>query len=318
MHIHEARYITLGNVNQFVIIRGEDIKNPVLLILHGGTTETAHFIKFNSPLEKHFTVVYWEQRGEGKSYSKSIIKANPELSHYIQDTHELTQTLKKRFHKEKIFLLGHSWGSMLGMKTIEKYPHDYEAYIGISQYCDPLKSDALMLEYFLKSAKEKNDTSSIKKIKAIPKLEQKNINLLNRTKHLYPLAMKFGSMYHDSSFSTFFKLSLMPILTLKEYNFMDIYRATQLNEKRLEVYYKNGFYENLTEVNVPVYFIHGKDDYVINYALTKKYFEKLEAPIKEFFTLDKSGHLPSFEEPDKFIDIMISQILTTYQVPLHP
>ncbi len=304
---NEVKFIKLGNVNQFVIIRGENSNNPVLLILHGGSTETAHFIKFNKDLEKHFTVVYWDQRGEGKSYSKSIVEQKPELERYIQDAYELTEYLKNRFHKEKIFLLGHSWGSMLGMKVIERFPNNYEAYIAVSQYCNPLKSDNLMFDYFL----QQSDTSSIKKINFIPKLTEENIEkvkLVDRTNKIFPLVMKYGGLYHESKISNLFKLSLMPILTLKEYNLVDKYRAMQQNEKRLQIYYQNKLSETLTQVQVPVYFMHGINDYVINFDVTKEYFEKLKAPKKKFFTFYKSGHLPPFEEPEKFNDIVINLI----------
>lgn len=305
--INEAKFIKLGNINQFVIIRGENSNNPVLLILHGGSTETAHFVKFNNDLEKHFTVVYWDQRGEGKSYSKNIVEQKPEIERYIQDANELTEYLKNRFDKEKIFLLGHSWGSMLGMKVIEKFPDDYEAYIAVSQYCDPLKSDNLMFDYFL----QLSDASSVKKINSITKLTEENIEtlkLVDRTNKIFPLVTRFGGLYHEAKIFNLFKLSLMPILTLKEYNLFDKYRAMQQNEKRLQIYYQNKLSETLTEVQVPVYFIHGINDYVINYDVTKEYFEKLKAPKKKFFTFDKSGHLPPFEEPEKFNDIVINLI----------
>lgn len=309
VEIYESNLIKIGNVNQFVMIRGKNINNPILLILHGGSTEIAHFVKFNKDLEKYFTVVYWEQRGEGKSYSKEIINAEPELEQYIEDTHELTSYLKERFDKKKIFLLGHSWGSMLGMKTIEKYPNVYEAYIAVSQYCDPLRSDKLMFEYFRQCTNKK---SSLKKINILDTLTKESIStvkLVDRTNKIFPLVLKFGGLYHENKLINLFKFSLMPILQLKEYNLFDKYRAMQQNEKRLQIYYQYNFFETLLEVKIPVYFIHGISDYVINYGVTKEYFEKLNAPKKVFFTFYKSGHLPSFEEAKKFNDIVVHQIL---------
>jgi len=309
VHIDESNFIKIGDVNQFVIIRGKNINNPILLILHGGTTETAHFIKFNKDLEEYFTVVYWEQRGEGKSYSKEIIDAEPELEQYIEDAYELTNYLKTRFSKEKIFLLGHSWGSMLGMKTIEKYPHAYEAYIAVSQYCDPLRTDKLMFEFFRQKTNKKSVINKINSLDILKKENVENIELVARTYKIFPLVMKFGGLYHESKLINLLKLFWMPILTLKEYNLFDKYRAMQQNAKRLQVYYQYNFFETLLEVKIPIYFIHGISDYVINYDITKEYFEKLKAPKKRFFTFDKSGHLPSFEEPKKFNDIVIHQIL---------
>jgi pimeloyl-ACP methyl ester carboxylesterase len=312
INVNESNFIKIGDVNQFVIIRGKNTNNPILLMLHGGTTEIAHFIKFNKDLEEYFTVVYWEQRGEGKSYSQEIIDAEPELEQYIEDAYELTNYLKNRLDKEKIFLLGHSWGSMLGMKTIEKYPNDYEAYIAVSQYCDPLRSDKLMFEFF---RQQTNKESILQKIDVLDNLKKDNIEsleLVTRTYKIFPLVMKFGGLYHENKLKNLVRLFWMPILRLKEYNLFDKYRAMQQNEKRLQIYYQHNFFETLLEVKIPIYFMHGISDYVINYNVTKEYFEKLEAPKKCFFTFDKSGHLPAFEEPEKFNDIVVNEILLKY------
>ena len=101
------------------------------------------------------------------------------------------------------------------------------------------------------------------------------------------------------------KISLFPILTLKEYNFKDKIRAMQQDKERILFYYQNNLINNITKIEVPIYFLHGKDDYVINYNLTKEYYKKIEAPYKEFITFDKSGHLLPFEEAEKFNDFMI-------------
>jgi len=94
-----------------------------------GTSETAHFVKFNHALEENYTVVYWEQRGEGKSYVKGSDSSLLTLERYVEDIHELTQMLKEQFNQDKIYLLAHSFGTVLGMKTVEKYPENYLAYI---------------------------------------------------------------------------------------------------------------------------------------------------------------------------------------------
>jgi pimeloyl-ACP methyl ester carboxylesterase len=309
VNIDESSFIKIGDVNQFVIIRGKNINNPILLILHGGSTETAHFVKFNKDLEEYFTVVYWEQRGEGKSYSKDIIDAEPELEEYIKDTYELTNYLKNKFDKEKIFLLGHSWGTMLGMKTIEKYPSEYEAYITVSQYCDPLRSDKLMFEYFREQTNKKTLLNKINSLDNLTKESLETVRFVDRTYKIFPLVMKFGGLYYETKLMNLMKLFWIPLLTLKEYNLFDKYRAMQQNEKRLHIYYQNGFSETLLEVKIPIYFIHGIHDYVINYNVTKEFYQKLKAPKKHFFTFDKSGHSPSFEESKKFNDIVVNQIL---------
>jgi len=226
--------------------------------------------------------------------------------------YKLTNYLKDKFKKEKIYLLGHSMGTLLGMKTIDKYPNDYIAYIAVSQVANPIKSDNIAYDNLLKNAKEKGNTKDVNKILSIEKVTKENLlnlDFIKRTNELIQLSIKYGGLYHQASFFKMLKISLLPILTLKEYNFKDKMRAIKQHEERILFYYQNNLIDSITKIEVPIYFIHGKDDYIINYNLTKEYFEKLKAPKKEFFTFDKSAHFPPFEEPEKFNDIVVNKIL---------
>jgi pimeloyl-ACP methyl ester carboxylesterase len=257
MIIDESKFIKLGDVNQFLIIRSDNIKNPVLLLLHGGTTETAHFVKFNHNLEKYFTVVYWDQRGEGKSYQKNSDNKLLTLERYVEDIHELTNYLKNKFQKEKIYLLGHSLGTLLGMKAVEKYPNDYISYISISQVADPIQSDNIAYDSLLATSKEKGNTKDVDKILSIDRVTKDNILYLNftkRTNELIQLSIKYGGLYHQASFFKMLKISLFPILTLKEYSFKDKIRALKQHEERILFYYQNNLIDNITKIKVPVYF----------------------------------------------------------------
>lgn len=127
--------IKLGGMDQWILIRGNDVSNPVLLWLHGGPGAAqmpiAHH--FDKNLEKDFIVVHWDQRGAGKSNPKDFDEQTMTFEQFITDAHELTQYLKRRFNTEKIYLVGHSWGTQLGIKMVQLYPEDYFAYIGIGQ-----------------------------------------------------------------------------------------------------------------------------------------------------------------------------------------
>jgi pimeloyl-ACP methyl ester carboxylesterase len=303
MQIDETLHILIGDVKQFIMIKGEDIKNPILLLLHGGTTETPHFAKFNQPLEKHFTVVYYDQRGEGKSYIKGSDSSLLTLKRYIQDVHELTQYLKKRFDKKKILLLGHSFGTLLGMKTISLYPEDYSAYIAVSQVADSIKSDNLAYDGLLEVA-----PSKVKNIQRVTKENLLTLDFTKRSKALINLSIKHGGIYHDSSFLGLMKKALLPILRFKPYSFTEKLRAIKQHEERILMYYQACVMQEVTSIKVPIYFLHGKYDMVINYALTRAYFEKLQAPQKEFITFENSAHFPPFEESEKFNSWMVETL----------
>ena len=301
--VNQSKFITLGEVQQYLVIRGQNIENPILLMLHGGTSETAHFVKFNHVLEKDFTVVYWEQRGEGKSYVKGSDSSLLTLERYIEDIHELTQLLKEQFHQDKIYLLAHSFGTLLGMKTVEKYPEDYIAYIAVSQVADSIKSDNIAYDKLLQVAKGR-DLKKLEKIERVTKENLLTIDFTKRSNEMIMLSLKYGGLHYNKSFWNIVKTSMLPILTFKEYNFKDKLKAMTQHEERIVMFYKESLVDSVIKVDVPIYFMHGIDDLIVNYELTKTYFYRIEAPYKEFIVFDKSAHLVPFEEADRFNEVV--------------
>ena len=301
--IKQSKFITLGEVQQYLIIRGKNIENPLLLMLHGGTSETAHFVKFNHSLEEDFTVVYWEQRGEGKSYIKGSKSDLLTLERYVEDIHELTQILKEQFHQDKLYLLAHSFGTLLGMKTVEKYPEDYKAYIAVSQVVDSITSDNIAYDKLLQVTKGR-DLKKIKKLKRVTKENLSTIDFTKRSNDMIMLSLKYGGLHYNKSFWNILKTSIIPILTFKEYNFKDKLKAMTQHEERIIMFYKESLIDSVIKVDVPIYFMHGIDDLIVNYALTKTYFDKIEAQYKEFIIFNKSAHLVPFEEPDRFNEVV--------------
>ena len=124
--------ITLGGQEQYLIIRGADTSKPVMLFLHGGpgSPETAFMKKTNLAIEKDFIMVYWEQRGAGKSYSKNMQPESMNIPQFVSDTRELSEYLAARFKQDKIYLMGHSWGSFLGIVTAYQHPELFHSYFG--------------------------------------------------------------------------------------------------------------------------------------------------------------------------------------------
>ena len=120
--ISEKVWVDINGIKQGMFIRGENPQNPVILYLHGGPgTPMLQFISYlekNERLEKYFTICYWDQRGSGMTYNKSTDPSTMTVEQMVEDTHKVTEYLKERFGQDKIYLIGHSWGSYLGVKTI--------------------------------------------------------------------------------------------------------------------------------------------------------------------------------------------------------
>jgi pimeloyl-ACP methyl ester carboxylesterase len=149
--------INLGRQEQWILIRGMDITKPVILFLHGGpgTSNMCLLRKYTDELEKHFIVVTWDQRGAGKSYQAINPHSSMTIDRLVLDTGELTQLLCHRFNQQKIFLVGHSWGSLIGILSIQKYPDLYHAYIGIGQIVNMQENEQISYDWTLAQANTK-------------------------------------------------------------------------------------------------------------------------------------------------------------------
>jgi len=145
--IAEVGYLRLNGIDQWVMIRSESLANPLLILVHGGPgfPEARLLRYFNAPLEKSFTVVYWDQRGTGKSFDSRIAKSSMTVEQFIADLNELVDAVRRRFGKNKISLYGHSWGSALGVLYAARFPEKVAAYVGAGQIADWPASEVIML-----------------------------------------------------------------------------------------------------------------------------------------------------------------------------
>lgn len=308
--ISEKVWIDVGGMQQGMFIRSENPNNPVILYLHGGPgTPLLPFISYfekSEHLEKYFTVCYWEQRGSGISYNKSIDPATMTLEQLIEDTHQVTEYLKTRFRQEKIYLMGHSWGSYLGVKTVEKYPGNYLAYMGVGQLSNQTESERLAYNYMLQHAKETEDKAVVEKLeKYDPNAETFPVNeyLINvRT----AIVNKYGiGMLHEGvTLSKMMKL----LILFKGYTISEKINFIRGADFSMDYLYQLVMNDNLFESShtfkIPFYILQGEYDYQVSHALAQKYLNAIEAPKKEFFSFTNSAHSPNMEEPEIFAQIV--------------
>ena len=310
----EKNFIEIGGLRQGFFIRGENPENPVLLFLHGGpgSPELAYSIAYESSerLEKYFTVCYWDQRGAGMSFNNAIDDATMNVKQFVEDARQITEYLQRRFNQEKIYLMGHSWGSYLGIKIIEKYPENYWAYIGIGQISNQLESEKLAYDYLLNLTALTNENKTFEKLKQF----DKNASDFPNNDYLMTsrgLLNKFGvGMAHQdiSMFTIIKNVMLFKGYTLSEKK--NYGKGTMFSLQLFDNAMNDNLFESSASFDVPVFFVQGIYDFVTSYALAKEYLDKLEAPQKAFFTFENAAHIPNLEEPEKFIQT-VRQILQT-------
>ncbi|WP_214480527.1 alpha/beta hydrolase [Bacillus sp. SM2101] len=298
--------LRLGKIQQCVLMRGKNKKNPILLFLHGGpgTAQIGFAPKFQRELEEHFVVVNWDQKGAGKSYASNIPVSSMNIDQFLLDLHELIEELLQRFKQEKLYLVGHSWGSVLGSLFISKYPELIHAYIGVGQVVNMERNEEISYEYTLHKANETNNKKALEQLMKIGNPPYKDqVDLFLQRKWL----RKFGGSFHNMSLSKF----ILSSISFREYSFVDLVKY-MANGERFSI---NNLWDELMEVNlikqahtfkVPVFYCVGRYDYQTPHELVVDYFNIVEAPKKELIWFENSAHAPNFEEPNKFYEVCMS------------
>lgn len=305
----------IGGIEQNLIIRGENINNPVLLFVHGGPgMSTFSFIKDQfKGMEKLFTICYWEQRGAGRSYSGKIPPESMTLDQLIKDGEEVSRYLMKKFHKEKIYILGHSWGSFLASFIIHEHPELYHAYIGIGQVANTFLSEQKSYQFILAEAKRRHDQ---KVVDQLQKLKMPAPEASGQAWYDYFLVQrKIVFKYGGARYGTERKISDMikSVITCREYRITDkINYRTGITFSMLHLctylITKNPA-TLLTEQKIPVYLFQGIADRQTDFEVAKDYFNHLKAPLKKFYAFEHSAHVPHQEEYDAFEKIIRTDVL---------
>ena len=301
--------VKIGDINQYLLIRGHDVNNPVLLFLHGGpgSPEMGIANLFQRRAEEFFTIVHWDQRGAGKSYSKKITEETLNIEQFISDTHELIHLLRKRFNKEKIYLLGHSWGTVLGILVVQRYPELFHAYIGMGQVINIIENEKISFQYTLDAAKKAGNKKVINKLES---LEPPYVGDLKALRFQRKWLAKYGGALHNEK-------SIMAVmkkmLVSPEYSLKDLPKFIKGMIKSLKVMWGQlteiNFLEQVPELKIPIFFFVGRYDYQVPFELVEIFYKKLKAPKKFLIWFENSGHFPNFEEPDKFQEALISEVL---------
>jgi len=300
--ISELIELEVNGREERVSIRGNDSNNPIILFLAGGPggTQLGAVRRNLGELEKDFVVVNWEQPGSGKSYKAlPVNKITPET--YIEDGTALTNYLLERFDRDKIYLMGESWGSALGIFLIEETPENYYAFIGTGQMVDFEETEKECYNLALSIAEEKNDLDKIEELKklGLPPYYGKNM-ALKAAAYLQYLSseMAHNPNIHNAGYETFADLASSEYGIMDQINFFRGVLTTFSN-----VYpqlYEIDLRENYSELDVPVYFFIGRHDINAPTHLAEDYYTQLQAPDKKFIWFENSGHSPWINENELF------------------
>jgi pimeloyl-ACP methyl ester carboxylesterase len=308
--------VNLNGSEQWVSIRGKDMNKPVLLFLSGGPggSQLVTERRALGGLEDHFVVVNWEQPGAGKSFD-AVNRSTLSPERYVADGIELVQYLRKRFDEEKVYVLGESWGSVLGIWMVQRSPELFHAFIGTGQMVSFLETDTMCYEFALRVIENRGDDKKTERLKnqGPPPyygdgVAMKEAAFLMETFNY----MNADSNIADDGFNTFQDLAG------SEYGLYD-----KVNWFRGALETMNRVYpqlwgvdlrEQANQIEVPVYFLIGRHDVNAPPVITEAYYELLTAPHKELIWFEHSGHNPWVTESARFVDVLVNTVL----VQTHP
>jgi len=309
--ISEKIHVNINGVEQGMFIKGRDASNPVLLYLHGGMPDYFLTQEYPTGLDDYFTVVWWEQRGSGLSFTSDIPPESVNPDQLVSDTLSVTNYLRKRFGQQKIYLMGHSGGTFIGIQAAARAPELYRAYIGVAQMSNQLESERLAYAYMLQRFKNDGDAKMVGKLEEAPvtdsvPLPDSYLSVRDTAMH----SLGIGTMHDMKSIVTGL---LVRSFQNREYTLsekINMWRGKVFSGSRLwNTQLSTDLTKKVTRLEIPVYFFHGVYDYTVSYPLAKSYYERLDAPLKGFYTFTKSAHSPLFEEPKRMREIMQGDVL---------
>jgi len=311
--LSERVFVEIGGIRQGMIIQSADPSNPVLLFLHGGPGMVEFFMEEDYPtgLAQHFTMVWWEQRGAGMSFASDIPPETMTLDRMIADTIEVADYLRDRFGQERILLLGHSWGSYLGIQVAHAAPDRFLAYVGMAQIAHQLRSEVMARDHLLELYRVRGDARMVSQLEAAP------VSMEDGTSPAW-MRLRDGAMHragvgHMRAMDSVVTGIFLPMWRVRAYTLRE-----KINIWRGKIWSRPFFWEallrddltaRLTRFELPVYFLVGRHDFTANADLSRAYFDAIEAPVKGFYMFDDSAHSPLFEEPARGQQILLQDVL---------
>lgn len=300
--------VELGGVKQWISIRGKDKNNPVLLFLHGGPgSANLAKLRMQTPeLEQHFVVVNWDQRGAGKSHPLGMDESSLTATQLRKDTRELVHYLRERFGGKKIYLMGFSWGTVLGLWTVHDAPEDFYAFISVSQDVSFSEGERRSLDWALRTAREQGNSLAVAELEYIDpayRSEDWFTELNIERKWL----LKLGGVYHKAQN---YNHEIWMMLKANEYSLIDFAfwpgNSSQSLKKLWPELMAVDFRQIAPQIDVPVYFLVGRHDYNTPAEITRAYFEMLRAPKGKHITwFEDAAHDIFYDQPDLLVKELV-------------
>lgn len=305
--VDEASFITIGGIEQWVTVRGQDRSNPVLLFLHGGPGDVTNPWSFAvfAPWEQYFTVVQWDQRGAGRTLKRNGAAIAPTITveRMVQDGIELSEYLRKHLGKSKISIVCHSFGSILGLGMAKARPDLFYAYVGTGQVADETRNYSVAYDALTKKARSLGDQQALSELSEIGPPPYP-------TGKGYRVQWKWANRFEGAD--QFLQGTIGWALVAPGGSVQDINDTADgeiLSAEHLVGQTRSAGPKELgLEFSVPMFIFQGAEDFTTPTALARQYFELIKAPQKAFVTVQGGGHFAVFMRSDQFLNELLRRV----------
>jgi pimeloyl-ACP methyl ester carboxylesterase len=313
--IDQQGLIDIGGIKQWVSVRGRHKQNPILLLLHGGPGFTISPVSYYwmRDWEEYFTVVQWDQRAAGKTFAANdpaLLRPTMSIDRFVADGEELITYLRKTYGKQRIVLMGHSWGSVLGVKLAERHPDWLYAYVGMGQFVDFARSERLGYEATLAAARAAGNEQAVKDLEGIapfpdaahPERNEQNLPVERKWLATYDGYYWRGGFGHSEQLS----------------QFSPDYASADLDARnRGMVFSSHALWQQVGQVNFtslrtfgcPMIFMQGRHDLGTSATVLADWFPTIKAPSKKLVWFEDSAHMVYEEESAKVLVTLVNEVL---------
>jgi proline iminopeptidase len=319
--IDERRLVTIGGIKQWISVRGRHRSNPILLFLHGGPGFTVSPVSYwyMRDWEEYFTVVQWDQRGGGKTYAANdpaSVQPTMSVKRIVDDAEEVVDHLRRTYGKDRIVLMAHSFGTIVGLQLAQRRPDALYAYVGTGQFIDFQRSEKMGFEATLAAAKAAGDKQAVDDLTSIapfPDPAHPERNFQNLGKERQWLA-KYGGYYHAGGVGHNGEIaSLSPDYTAEELKMRDTAQMFSLNALWGEL--GSLSLADRTVFHTPVFILQGRHDLGTSSVVAAEWFKRVKAPAKHLVWFEDSAHMVQEEEPGKMLVTLVDQVLPLTRKP---
>lgn len=311
--VQESYAVPVGGVQQWVYVRGQDKRNPIILFVHGGPASPMAPLAwaFQRPLEEYFTLVQYDQRASGKTYATNDTTGlGPTIwvEQYVQDAIALAELIRKKYDKQKVILVGHSWGTIVSMHAALKRPDLFYAYVGVGQVINSQDNERLSFEYALREATKQKNDEALRELRSIAPYPGNQPITRERIIIARKWPQYYGglSAYRASSGYYFNAPQLSPAYTPAEVAAIDkgsLFTLSRLLPEFLRVDFKP-----VKSFPIPVFMLMGRHDYTTPSEPTAAWLAQVKAPLKKGVWFENSSHLLPLEEPGKLLLTLVNEV----------